>query len=61
MNDVICLAPAHLEEVLDGFGGDRAQTADEDEMLGGELWEQDGDEVSERVVKEDVENYANQR
>ena len=39
MDDVISLAPAHLEQVLSGFGGNGAQTADKDDVLGFELRE----------------------
>ena len=46
MDDVIRFAPAHLEEVLGGFGSNGAQTANEDDVLGFELWEQDGKEVA---------------
>ena len=56
MDHVISLTPAHLEEVLGGFGSNGAQAADEDDVLGFELREQDGKEVAEGVVEEDVED-----
>jgi len=59
MDDVICFAPAHLEDVLGGFGGNGAQTADKDDVLGFEFREQNREEVAKRVVEKDVENKAN--
>lgn len=56
MDDIVRFAPAHLEKVLSGFGGYGAQTANEDNMLGLEFGEQDGKEVAEGVVEEDVED-----
>lgn len=56
MDNVICLAPAHFEQVLGSLSGNRTQAADEDDMLRLELWEQDRKEVTERVVEEDVED-----
>ena len=61
MDDVIRFAPAHLEEVLGCLSDNRAQTADEDDVLGFELWEQDGQKVAKRVVEEDVEDDARDR
>ena len=61
MDDVIRFAPAHFEEVLGSFGSDGAQAADEDDVLGLKLREQDGKKVAERVVEEDVENKAHNR
>lgn len=47
MDDVIRFAPAHFEEVLGSFGSDGAQAADEDDVLGLKLREQDGKEITE--------------
>ena len=46
MDHVVRFAPAHLEDVLDGFGSDGAQAPDEDDMLGFELWEEDWKEIT---------------
>ena len=54
VDDVIRFAPAHLEQVLSGFGGNGAQTADKDDVLGLELRKQDREEVAEWIVEEDV-------
>ena len=56
MDHIIRFAPAHLEQVLSGFGSNRAQTADKDDVLGLELREQDGKEVTEGIVEEDIED-----
>lgn len=56
VDDVVSLTPAHLEEVLGCFGSNGAEAADEDDVLGFELWEQDGKKIAERVVEEDVED-----
>ena len=58
MDDVIRFAPAHFEQVLCGFGGNRAQTADENYVLGFELREQNQEEIAKRIIKEDVEDDA---
>ena len=39
VDDVICLAPAHLKQVLSGFGGNGAQATNENDVLGFELGE----------------------
>ena len=56
VDHVICLAPAHLEEVLGCFGGDGAQATYENDILRFEFWEKDGKDVAHGVVKENVEN-----
>ena len=56
VDNVICLTPSHLEQVLGGFGDNGAQAADEDDMLGLELREQNREEVAKRIVEEDVED-----
>ena len=58
VDDVIRFTPSHLEQVLDGFGGNRTQAADKDDMLGFELREEDWEKVAERIVEEDVEDDA---
>lgn len=58
MDDVICFAPAHLEQVLGGFSGNRAKTADEDDVLGFEPREQNREEIAERIVEKDVKGDA---
>lgn len=54
VDDVIRFAPAHFEEVLGSFGSDGAQAADEDDVLGLKLREQDGKEITEGVVKKNI-------
>ena len=61
VDHVIRFAPAHLEQILGSFGGNRAQTANEDNVLGFEFREQDGKEVAERIVEEDVEDQPIKR
>lgn len=55
VDDIIRFAPAHLEEILGGFGGNGTQATDEDDVLGLEFAKQDRKEVAEGVVEEDVE------
>jgi len=58
VDDIIRFAPAHLEEVLSGFGCDGTQAADEDDVLGFEFREKYWEEIAERVVKKDVQKYS---
>ena len=61
MDDVIRFTPAHFENVLGGFGGYGTQTANEDDVLGFELREQDGKEVTEGVLASSFLNNDLQR
>ena len=56
MDHIICFAAAYHKEVLNGFGSNGAQAADEDDGLGFELCEQNREEVAEGVVEEDVQD-----
>ena len=59
VDHVIRFTPAHFEEVLGCFGGDGAQAADEDDMLGFKFGEEERDEIAERIVKKDVQKHSN--